>query len=154
MGNLSTLRRAKTKLPVDSGDNIFDDLRKTFFNDLRLLSFEPFNYHNNSFPPYNIYENGEDEFVIEMALAGYSKNDIEIIVENNILKVSSNKIKDSSEKDVNYHYRGIAKRSFTNQFQLAEFAEVKDCSMKNGILRVNIVRIVPEEKRPKVIEIK
>ena len=154
MGNLAKLR-TKSNLSIPSTDNIFDDLRKTFFNDLELLSFEPFKYNNQSFPPHNIYEVDKNEHVIEMALAGYSKDDIEVVLEDNRLKISSNKVEESTESDdTKYYHRGIAKRSFTSQFRIAEHAEVKECKMKNGILRITIKRNIPEEKLPKVITVK
>lgn len=154
MGNLAKLK-TKAQFPNYTTENLINDLRKTFFNDLELLAFEPFKYNNQSFPPYNIYESGENGFVIEMALAGYSKDDIEVVIEDNKLKISSNKVEESvKSEETEFYHRGIAKRSFTNQFRIPEHAEVEECTMKDGILRISVVRNIPEEKLPKVIEIK
>lgn len=155
MGNLAKLK-ASAQLPFGgTADSLINDLRKTFFNDLELLSFEPFRYNNQSFPPYNIYEVGNDGFVIEMALAGYSKEDVEVVIEDNKLRISSNKVEESEKsEDTKFYHRGIAKRSFTSQFRIPEHAEVEECSMNDGILRISVVRNIPEEKLPKVIKIK
>lgn len=154
MGNLAKFK-ASSQLPVSVADNLMTDLRKLFFNDLALLDFEPFRYNNQSFPPYNIYDVGDNGFVIEMALAGYSKDDIEVVIEDNKLMVSSNKVEESEVSGVTkFFHRGIAKRSFVSQFRIPEHAEVEECIMRDGILRISVVRNIPEEKLPKVIEIK
>lgn len=142
------------KNAYNAADTLIGDLRKTFFNDLELLSFEPFRYNNNSFPPYDVFEVGENEFCIQMALAGYHKDDLNIVVEDNKLKISSNKIDSSEGSTVKYHHKGIARRSFSSQFRLPEHAEVTSCVLDRGILAINIEINLPEEKLPKVIEIK
>lgn len=152
MGNLAKIKTPFNQLPVD---NVFEDLRKTFLNDLELLAFEPFRYNNQSFPPYNIFEVDKNEYVIEMALAGYSKNDIEVVVEDNRLKISSDKVDEDPKSEINkFYHKGIAKRSFSSQFRIADHAEISECTMKDGILRISVVRNIPEEKLPKVIKIK
>lgn len=155
MGNLAKIKTS-SHFPLNGADALIEDLRKTFFNDLELLAFEPFKYNNQSFPPYNIYEVGENGFAIEMALAGYSKEDIEVVVEDSRLKISHNKAEESAKESdrTTFYHRGIAKRSFTNQFRIPEHAEVEECTMKDGILRISVVRNIPEEKLPKVIKIK
>lgn len=151
---ISTLNPDKKDAYSNPTERILADLRKTFFNDLELLRLEPFRYNNNSFPPYDVFEVGEKEYCIQMALAGYHKDDIEILVEDNKLKISSNKVDSSEELEVKYHHKGIAKRSFSSQFRLPEHAEVTNCVMERGILAITIEINVPEEKLPKVIEIK
>jgi molecular chaperone IbpA len=104
----------------------------------------------SNYPPFDLYKDGE-KTIIEFALAGYSKENIEILLEDNTLKVSAKKDA-KSDKD-KYSYRGIAQRSFTKQFALSEYAVVDSAEHKDGVLRITISFVVPEEKKPKKIEI-
>jgi molecular chaperone IbpA len=112
---------------------------------------EEFIYHNKklpSYPPYNIKKDGEN-FTIEMALAGFSKDDIEVTVTEDILTISSNK--ESSKKDE--LYRGISDRKFTRNFSIADDIVVKSAELKNGLLTIQLEREIPEEKKPRKIKI-
>lgn len=106
--------------------------------------------HNPNYPPFDAYKDG-DNTILEFALAGYSKDNIEVIVENSTLKVSAKKEK-KTETD-NYTYKGIALRSFEKKFALSEYAVVNNAEFKDGILRIIIGMVIPEEKKPKKIEI-
>ncbi len=109
---------------------------------------------NNStagFPPYNIRKGGEYTFVIDMALAGFSKKDIEIEVTEGLLTVRS--IKENDENDSNI-YRGISYRKFNRKFTLADDIVVNDASLENGMLEITLERIVPDAKKPRKITIK
>ena len=103
----------------------------------------------SEYPPYNIERVSEDEYVLEMAIAGFKKGDINISVEKNILKVQG-----ASDKiDANYVHKGLATRKFQKAFHLAEHMEVGSAKSEDGILKINLVRNIPEEEKPKLIEI-
>lgn len=106
--------------------------------------------HNPNYPPFDTYKDGENT-ILEFALAGYSKDNIEVIVENSTLKISAKKEKKAEE--ANYTHKGIALRSFEKKFALSEYAVVNKAEFKDGILRITIGTIIPEEKKPKRIEI-
>ena len=109
---------------------------------------------NNStagFPPYNIRKGGDYTYTIEMALAGFSKDDIEIEVAEGLLAVRS--VKENDENDSAQH-RGISYRKFNRKFTLADDIVVNDASLENGMLKIDLERIVPEEKKPRKITIK
>ena len=117
-------------------DRHFQDLEKVMHN-------------STNYPPYNLVEVSEDTYMIELALAGFKKEDISIEQEKNVLT-----IKGSSEEDENkYIHKGIGARAFTRTFSLSEYMNVTAVVMENGILRVLIVKLVPEEARPKTFEI-
>ena len=122
-------------------DRVFDNLTR----------YVEHNSTSTGFPPYNIRKGGDYNFVIEMALAGFSKKDIEIEVKEGLLTVRS--IKENDEND-NPQYRGISYRKFTRNFTLADDIVVNDASLENGMLKIDLERIVPEEKKPRLITIK
>ena len=109
------------------------------------------NIDNSSYPPYNIRKVGEFDYTIELALAGFSKKDIEVKVVDGVITIKS--IKDNSEDDDSL-YRGISYRKFTKKFSLADDMEVKGAKLDNGLLSIDLERIVPEEKKPRTIDIK
>jgi molecular chaperone IbpA len=102
------------------------------------------------YPPYNIKKVDEDRYVIEMAVAGFGKTDLDIELQEGKLKIKGSvKSDDSSE----YLYKGIAERGFTREFTLADNVEVKSSSLVNGMLKVWLEAFTPEEKKPKKIDI-
>ena len=103
----------------------------------------------SEYPPYNIERVSDDEYILEMAIAGFKKDDINISVEKNILKVQGA----SDKKDANYVHKGLATRKFQKAFHLAEHMEVGSAKSEDGILKINLVRNIPEEEKPKIIEI-
>ncbi|MBV9742090.1 MAG: Hsp20 family protein, partial [Hyphomicrobiales bacterium] len=105
---------------------------------------------NTSYPPYNIDKRSEDEYRIVMAVAGFGKDDIEIVGEQNKLTVRG-EIKEREEKT--YLHRGIAARSFQRQFDLADFVKVNGAELKDGLLVISLKREIPEEMKPRRIEI-
>ena len=109
------------------------------------------NIDNSSYPPYNIRKVGEFDYTIELALAGFSKKDIEVKVVEGVITIKS--IKENSEDDETL-YRGISYRKFTKKFSLADDMEVKGAKLDNGLLSIDLERIVPEEKKPRTIDIK
>ena len=103
----------------------------------------------SEYPPYNIERVSDDEYILEMAIAGFKRGDINISVEKNILKVQGA----SDKKDANYVHKGLATRKFQKAFHLAEHMEVGSAKSEDGILKINLVRNIPEEEKPKIIEI-
>ena len=107
--------------------------------------------HSN-FPPYNIAVLEDKSILIELALAGYNKEDLEISVHDGVLSVSSKGVEKQDNR--RYTVRGIAKRKFLSKFVLNKNYEVKDASMENGLLVVKVVEVVPEKEAVKLISIK
>ena len=106
---------------------------------------------SNVFPPYNIRKDGDFNFEIEMALAGFGKKDIEVEVADGVLTVRS--IKDNEESDDVIH-RGISYRKFVRKFTMADDIVVNSAKLQNGLLHISLERIVPEEKKPRLIDVK
>ena len=136
--------------PVTIGfDNVFDHFERMFEDDFIGLSVP-------NFPPYNIVKTGKNAYDVELALAGYSKKDIDVSLEEGVLTIKS--IKDADEKEVEDNngilHKGIAKRYFSKSFTIADDVEVKGAELKDGLLKVSLERIVPEHKQPKTIEVK
>ena len=106
---------------------------------------------SNTFPPYNIRKDGDFNFEIEMALAGFGKKDIEVEVADGVLTVRS--VKDNEESDDVIH-RGISYRKFVRKFTMADDIVVNSAKLQNGLLHISLERIVPEEKKPRLIDVK
>ena len=122
-------------------DRVFDQLN----------NYASHNATSSGFPPYNIRKEGDYSFVIELALAGFSKKDIEVEIADGLLTIRS--VKENDENDSNI-YRGISYRKFNRKFTLADDIVVNDASLENGMLVISLERIIPEEKKPRKIEIK
>lgn len=134
------------------------------WNDLRPFSvgfdnlFDHFDMHLahqkvQTFPPYNIKKIDDFNWQIEMALAGFNKNDIEIEYADSQLTIKSIFEKDGKDEGKESVHRGISKRQFTKRFTLADEVVVNGAELKDGMLRVELEKIVPEEKKPKIIKI-
>jgi len=106
---------------------------------------------NQSYPPYNIFKVDEDTYRVDLALAGFDKKDIDVSVDNGTLIVKGEVTTEDTAETI---HKGIATRKFTRTFALGEYMEVVGAEFKNGMLSVNIERIVPEDKKPKSIKIK
>ena len=104
-----------------------------------------------SFPPYNIVKVDEDSYRVSLAVAGFDKKDIEVSVENQTLIVKGEV---TAEDTGEVLHKGIAARKFTRTFALGEYMEVVGAEFKNGMLHIDVDRIVPEDKKPKTIKIK
>jgi len=109
------------------------------------------NVASTGFPPYNIRKEGKYNHVIEMALAGFGKEDIEVEVADGTLSVRS--VKENS-KDEDTVYRGISYRKFERRFTLADDIIVNDATLENGMLSIKLERIIPEEKKPRLVTVK
>ena len=105
--------------------------------------------HTPTYPPYNLSKDG-DIYTIEMAMAGLTDKDIDVVLEDRTLTISYDR---KEEEDKDLIHQGLANRSFKRSFNLAEDIEVKKASLKNGLLSIIMERIVPEEKKPKKIKI-
>ena len=122
-------------------DRIFDHLSRYVDN----------NATSTGFPPYNIRKEGDYNYTIEMALAGFGKKDIEVEVAESSLSVRSMKENDEDDSTV---YRGISRRRFDRKFTVADDVVVNGASLENGMLTINLERVVPEEKKPRIITVK
>ena len=105
-----------------------------------------------NYPPYNIKKTGDNTYVIELAVAGFAKQDIEIELADGKMIVKGNV--HNEDADDSFLFKGIANRAFTRTFALEDTVEVKDAAMMNGMLKVFLERIIPEHKKPKKIEVK
>lgn len=103
---------------------------------------------SSTYPPYNIIKNGDD-FSVEVAVAGFAREDLSITIEDNLLKIEGFK----PALDTEYVHKGIGTRNFTHKFLLGEYVEVKDARLDNGILTVELFRNIPDEKKPRAIDI-
>ena len=106
-----------------------------------------------SYPPYNIERTGENAYRISMAVAGFGESDLQIESRETVLTVKGDRSEDKAEGDKEVLYRGIAGRAFERRFQLADHVEVKGASLKNGLLHIDLVRVIPEAMKPRKIEI-
>ncbi len=106
------------------------------------------------YPPYNIERTGENNFRISVAVSGFSQNEISIVSKENTLTIKGEKVaNENSSSKSEVLYRGIASRAFERQFQLADFVQVKNATLENGLLHVDLVREIPEAKKPRSIPI-
>jgi molecular chaperone IbpA len=122
-------------------DRLFDDMEKRYANSPQT-----------NYPPYNVVKHDEDHFEIEVAVAGFDKEDVSIAVDQNLLTIKGQRQKE--EDTSKYVYRGLAARDFERSFTLADYMEVGEAELTNGILRVKLTRIVPEALKPRLIAIK
>ena len=109
------------------------------------------------YPPYNIVKNDENSYTIEMAVAGFGKHNIDIELANNTLVVKGGLTLDELdpvERPIEYIWKGIADRYFTRTFTLADTIVVKNAELINGILKIALENVIPEEKKPKKVSIK
>jgi molecular chaperone IbpA len=106
------------------------------------------------YPPYNVEVHGENDYRVTMAVAGFSQDDLEIEVTENVLRVSGARAEQEKDSDTRFLYRGIANRSFERKFQLAEYVRVVDARLENGLLHIDLRREIPEAMKPRKIEIR
>ena len=124
------------------------------------IGFEPMfeelqrfaNQSNNNYPPHNVIRTGDNTLTIEVAVAGFAEGEIDIQVAKRTLTITGEQMREENE-NWEYLHRGISSRNFTHTFSLADHVEVKSASIRNGILRVYLERIVPETDKPKSIAI-
>lgn len=119
----------------------------------RLNDYAMHQATSTGFPPYNIRKDGDTNFTIELALAGLTRDDLEIEVAEGVLTVRTTDKKEEVA-DTELLHRGISFRKFSRKWTLADDIVVKDAKMENGMLLIHLERIIPEEKKPRLIEIK
>ena len=107
--------------------------------------------NSQSYPPYDLLKLDEDTYRLSVAVAGFTKDDVDVSVDNGTLVIKGEIVEVTDAEVV---HKGIATRKFTRSFALGEYMEVSSAELKDGMLTVNIVRIIPEDKKPKVIKIK
>jgi molecular chaperone IbpA len=122
-------------------DSIFNDAERRFANQIQT-----------NYPPYNVLKHDDDHFEIEVAVAGFDREDISIEVDQNHLTIKGERLKDDDASK--YLHRGLAARDFERSFTLAEHIIVGDAELTNGILRVKLTRELPEALKPRLIAIK
>ena len=103
-----------------------------------------------NYPPYDILRTGEETYRIRLAVAGFQMADIKIELKEGVLSVSGSS---ASDEEAEYLHKGISNRSFTRTFNLADYVEVKGATLKDGILKIDLERYIPEVMKPKIIEI-
>jgi len=120
------------------------------FNDLFESALR--NDAGSSYPPYNVEKHADDQYRIVIAAAGFQESDLELQVERGVLTVSGGK-RERSEENVTFLHQGIAQRGFKLSFRLADHIEVKSAGLANGLLSIELLRVVPEEAKAKRIPI-
>lgn len=122
-------------------DRLFDEMTRSFENT-----------KSSGYPPYNIEQLNENEYMITLAVAGFAMEDLDITLEKNVLTIEGSAAKADEEK--NYLHKGIGGRNFRRQFTLAEHIEVEDAGLDLGMLNIHLKRNVPEAEQPKKIQIR
>ena len=105
------------------------------------------------YPPYNIERTGENDYRITVAVSGFAQSELSIVAKENTLTIKGEKVANENGAKSEVLYRGIAARAFERAFQLADFVQVKNASLENGLLHVDLVREIPEAKKPRNIQI-
>jgi molecular chaperone IbpA len=123
-----------------------------FENLNRLVDFAT-RGEGDSYPPYNIEKTGDGTYRIQMALAGFTRDEIDVTVQDNVLIIIGRTAEAAEGDQPQYLHRGIAKRAFERRFQLADTIKVTKAGYDNGLLNVELVREIPEHKKPRRIEI-
>ena len=151
MTNLSNLKNALQAFDYNHMTPYAVGFDRTFD---RLFDYVTHQAESTGYPPYNIQKTEDFKFEIEMALAGFDKKDINIEVAEGVLTVKSIKDKDKGTTDEYTVYKGISQRNFTRKFTLADDIVVNDAKLVNGMLTIYLERIIPEEKKPRMITVK
>jgi len=107
--------------------------------------------HNINYPPYNLIKHDSSNFTIEVALAGFKRDEVEVSTEQNILRVASNNEDKNTTR--NYLHKGVSKRSFTRSWQLSEDVRVRDVRFEDGLLTIDLERIIPDHQKRTVYDI-
>lgn len=121
-------------------DRIFD----------RMHTLNRLEQKQTNYPPYNIIKSGENLYKVEMAIAGFTEDDLDITVEDGVMTIVGSKDQDD---DADYLHKGIGSRSFKRTFTLADTIVVRDAELKDGILHVHLENVIPDEKKPRKIAI-
>lgn len=123
-------------------DQLFDNFEQRFAHQI-----------NNNYPPYNVLKHDENTYEIEVAVTGFTPDEITVEIDQNQLIVKGHRNRDREDEAV-YLYRGLATRDFTRTWTLAEHMEVGEGKIKNGVLTIQLKRVIPEALKPRVLQIK
>ena len=123
-------------------DQLFDNFEQRFANQI-----------NNNYPPYNIIKHDENTYEIEVAVTGFSENEVTVEIDQNQLVVKGHRVREDNDEGV-YLHRGLAARDFTRSWTLAEHMEVGEGCIKNGVLTIELKRVIPEALKPRVLKLK
>jgi molecular chaperone IbpA len=123
-------------------DNLFNDVERRFANQI-----------NSSYPPYNVLKHDENTYEIEVAVTGFLPEEITVEIDQNQLVVKGERNRSETD-EANYLHRGLATRDFTRTWTLAEHMEVGEGRIKNGVLTIELKRVVPESLKPRVLKLK
>jgi len=138
-------------MPKDGFDKLYDRL------DSLTVGFSPifreFQYAVTGYPPHNIVQGYDNNYVLELAVAGFKREEIAIEELKGVLTITGTKTDKTSEYQGNYQFRGIGQRSFTKSIRLAEYIKVVDAKLADGLLSINLQKNEPEADKPKVINI-
>ena len=118
-----------------------------------MLENSSFGNGGENYPPFDLIKTGENDYRIELAVAGFKAEEIDITAQQNVLIVSGSKKDESETKGSDYIYRGIANRSFERRFALADHIQVRGADMKDGMLQIELVREIPEAMKPRKISV-
>ena len=118
-----------------------------------MLENSSFGQSQENYPPFDLVKTGENEYRIELAVAGFRPDEIDVTAQQNVLIVSGRKNEEAEEKGGDFIYRGIANRSFERRFALADHIQVRGADLKDGLLQVELVREIPEAMKPRKISI-
>jgi molecular chaperone IbpA len=141
MNQLVRLDPAALSRALIGFDQVFDQLERKFAGQL-----------NNNYPPYNIIKTGDHSYEIQVAISGFDKSEITVEVDQDQLVITGHRSKDD-DTDWEYLHRGLATRDFVKSLTLAEYMEVGEAVIKNGILTVHLKRIIPDSLKPRQIRI-
>lgn len=112
-----------------------------------------FKSDSNYYPPHNILKHNDNKFVLEIAVAGFTQDDLHVVLDKTTLVVTGEKKRKETDEVVDYLHKGIGTRSFNKSFVLERYLVVEDIKLSDGILTIVLERVVPEEELPKVLEI-
>ena len=118
-----------------------------------MLENSSFGNGGENYPPFDLIKTGENDYRIELAVAGFAADEIDITAQQNVLIVLGSKKEENETKGSDYIYRGIANRSFERRFALADHIQVKGADMKDGMLQIELVREIPEAMKPRKIAV-
>jgi molecular chaperone IbpA len=142
MTRLTTLNLPSMHKHFIGFDQMFDDMDRLFENSAQKGA---------GYPPYNIAQINENEFMVTLAVAGFSMDNLDVTKEGNVLSIEGSK--NPSDETVNYLHKGIAERTFRRDFTLADHVDVRSADLELGMLNIHLVREVPEAMKPKKIAI-
>lgn len=138
--HMTTLELPALQSATIGFDRLFHELDRQFSNS-----------RSSGYPPYNLAEINENEWMISIAVAGFGMDNLEVIKDGNLLRIEGNSPK--GDEEVNYLHKGIAERNFRREFTLADHVEVENATLDLGMLNIHLKREVPEELQPKTIKI-